>query len=181
MADMKLALDEPVERYMSRSVVYVPEASTVASAAQLMRKNGTGEAIVTVSGKPVGILTERDILYKVVATGRDPRQTKVSEVMSSPIETVQDNSKAGEALAKMSRLGIRRLAVVHDGKIVGLVIQRRIVAGSSKEEVLLPELSPNEFRCPYCDQVMGSAEALSKHIDRLHIGSGLLQGDVTKW
>ena len=71
---------------------------------------------------------------------------------------------------------------MHEGKIVGLVVQKGIVAGSLREQVPLPELlSPNEFRCPYCDQVLENAEALSKHIDRLHIGSGLLQGDSRKW
>jgi CBS domain-containing protein len=182
LTDLKLSLDEPVTKYMSKTVLYLPEASAVADAARLMRKDGIGAAIVTANEKPVGILTERDILYKVVAVGRDPRKTKVSEVMSSPIETVQSDSKAGDALAKMSRLRIRRLAVMRDGKILGLVVQRGIIAGSLGEGVLLPELlKPNEFRCPYCDQVMGSAETLSRHIDRLHIGAGLLQGDVTKW
>ncbi len=182
MTDLKLSLDEPVTKYMSRTVLYLPEESTVADAARLMRKDRIGSAIVTANDKPVGILTERDILYKIVAAGRDPRKTKVSEVMSSPIQTVQSDSKAGEALAKMSKLEIRRLAVMRDGKILGLVVQRGIIAGSLREEVLLPELlRPNEFRCPYCDQVLGSSEALSKHIDRLHIGSGLLEGDATKW
>src|SRR5713226_481206 len=88
LTDLKLSLDEPVTKYMSRNVLYLPEASAVADAARLMRKDGIGAGIVTANEKPVGILTERDILYKVVATGRDPRKTKVSEVMSSPIETV---------------------------------------------------------------------------------------------
>lgn len=182
LMDLKQALDEPVTKYMSKNVLYLPEASTVVEAAQSMQKNGIAAAIVTKNGKPVGIVTERDILYKVVAGGMDPRKAKVSEIMSSPIQTIEDGSKAGEALAKMTRLEIRRLAVMHEGKIVGLVVQKGIVAGSLREQVPLPELlSPNEFRCPYCDQVLENAEALSKHIDRLHIGSGLLQGDSRKW
>ena len=182
LMDLKQALDEPVTKYMSKNVLYLPEASTVVEAAQSMQKNGIAAAIVTKNGKPVGIVTERDILYKVVAGGMDPRKAKVSEIMSSPIQTVEYDSKAGEALAKMTRLEIRRLAVLHEGKIVGLVVQKGIVAGSLKEQVPLPELlRPNEFRCPYCDQILESAEAVSKHIDRLHIGSGLLQGDSRKW
>src|SRR5207245_9201406 len=119
-------------------------------AAQSMEKNGIGEAIVTKNEKPVGIVTERDILYKVVAGGMDPRKAKVSEIMSSPIQTIEDDSKAGEALAKMTRLEIRRLAVMHEGKIVGLVVQKGIVAGSLKERAALPELlRPIEFNCPH--------------------------------
>jgi len=182
MMEPKLSLDEPVTKYMSKNVLYLPEASTVVEAARSMQKNGIAAGIVTKNGNPVGIVTERDILYKVVGGGMDPRKAKVSEIMSSPIQTIEDDAKAGEALAKMTKLEIRRLAVLHEGKIVGLVVQKGIVAGSLKEQVPLPELlSPNEFRCPYCGQILESAEAVSKHIDRLHIGSGLLQGDLRKW
>ena len=104
MTDLKLALDEPVTKYMSKNVLYLPEASTVVEAARAMQKNGIAAAIVTKNGKPVGIVTERDILYKVVAGGKDPRKAQVSEIMSSPIQTIEDGSKAGEALAKMTRL-----------------------------------------------------------------------------
>ncbi len=180
--DLKLGLDEPVTKYMSTFVLYVPETSTVTEAARLMQKNGVAAAIVTKEGQPVGMVTERDILYKVVADGEDPASTTVSEIMSSPVQTVSDTSKTGEALAKMSKLGVRRLAVLRGGRIVGLVVQKGIISGSLREQVLLPELmSPNEFRCPYCGQVLESAEAVSKHIDRTHIGSGLLQGDLRKW
>src|SRR3989454_9197472 len=181
LMDLKQALGEPVTKYMSKNVLYLPEASTVVEAARSMQKNGIAAAIVTKNGKPVGIVTERDILYKVVAGGMDPRKAKVSEIMSSPIQTIEDDSKAGEALAKMTRLEIRRLAVMHEGKIVGLVVQKGIVAVSLKEEGPLPELvSPNEIRCPYCDQVLENAGALSNEIERLHIGAGVLEGDPRK-
>lgn len=180
--DLKLGLDEPVTKYMSKLVLYVPESTTVEDAARLMQKDGVAAAIVTKDGQPVGIVTERDILYKVVAGGKDPTTTQVSKVMSSPVQTIPDTSKTGHALAMMSRLGIRRLAVVHDGKIIGMVVQKGILSGSLKEQVLLPELmGPNEFRCPYCGEVLGDAEAVSRHIDRTHIGSGLLEGDIRKW
>jgi len=179
--DIKLGLDDPITKYMSKSVLYVSEGSTVSDVARLMQKNGVDVAVVTKEGKPVGIVTERDVLYKVVAGGRDPAKTPVSKIMTSPVETVPDTVKTGEALAKMSRLEIRRLPVVRDGKIVGLVVQKGIISGSLKESVLLPELArPNEFRCPYCDMVFETPDAVSKHIDRLHIGSGLLEGDVRK-
>ncbi|TMQ01254.1 MAG: CBS domain-containing protein [Thaumarchaeota archaeon] len=73
LMDLKQALDEPVTKYMSKNVLYLPEASTVVEAAQSMQKNGIAAAIVTKNGKPVGIVTERDILYKVVAGGMDAR------------------------------------------------------------------------------------------------------------
>jgi len=180
--DIKLALDEPVTKYMSKEVLYVSGRTTVEDAARLMQEKGVAAAIVTKNDQPLGIITERDILYKVVAAGRDPTGTAVSVIMSSPVQTITDTSKTGDALAKMSSLGIRRLAVVRDGKIIGLVVQKGILSESMKEQVLLPELMrPNEFRCPYCGEVLGDSEAVSKHIDRIHIGSGLLEGDLRKW
>src|SRR3989442_14126794 len=139
LMDLKQALDEPVTKYMSKDVLYLPEASTVVEAARSMQKNGIAAAIVTKNGKPVGIVTERDILYKVVAGGMDPRTAKVSEIMSSPIQTVEYDSKAGEAVAKMTRLEIRRLAVMRQGKIVGLVVERGIVARGLKQQGSLAE------------------------------------------
>ena len=64
--------------------------------------------------------------------------------MSSPIETIESSSKVGDAIAKMSRLGIRRLAVTKDGKLVGLLSQRSIIADVSGEQVLLPELEESQ-------------------------------------
>src|SRR2546425_10996229 len=110
MMDLNLSLDEPVTKCMSKYVLYLPEASTVAEAARSMQKNGIAAAIVTKNGKPVGIVTERDILYKAVAGGMDPRKAKVSEIMSSPIQTLEHGSKAGQAFAKITRLQVRRLA-----------------------------------------------------------------------
>ena len=82
----------------------------------------------------------------------------------------------------MSRLGVRRLVVVHGKEVVGMVTQRSIIAGSIPEQVPLPELtSPKGVRCPYCDEDFSDAEQLSRHIDLVHIGKGLLQGNLSKW
>src|SRR3989442_13786342 len=120
LMDLKQALDEPVTKYMSKDVLYLPEASTVVEAARSMQKNGIAAAIVTKNGNPVGIVTERDILYKVVAGGMDPRKAKGAELMSPPIRTIQDGSKAGEALGEMTSLGTRRPAVLAEGQRMGL-------------------------------------------------------------
>lgn len=178
--DIRKSLDLPVSSYVSKEFVTVSTAVSVAEAARAMKKAGTGEAMVIKEGKPIGIVTERDILYKVVATGKNPSETDVSSVMTSPVETIGAESKVGDAIAKMSKLGVRRLLVLKDQKVEGIITQKRIVAG--QENVELPELvSPKGIACPYCGAMLKDAEELSKHMDQLHVGEGLLEGDRRKW
>ena len=178
-----LDLESQVEKYVSKKLVTVDANESIVSAASTMRDNVIGAVIVLVGGsEPVGILTERDILYKVVASKMDPNQTKVRQVMSSPIQSIESSAKVGDAIAKMSQLGIRRLAVTKDGKLIGILSQRSIVADVGGEHVLLPELEhPEKMRCPYCDEEVKDSKELSRHIDMIHIGKGLLQGNMRKW
>lgn len=179
---LKESLSEPVSAYTVSSFAQVSADDPVTNAAKEMQEAGATEAMILSEGKPVGIITERDILYKVVASGSDPASVKVRDVMSSPVETVEEASTVGDALAKMSKLGVRRLAVTRDGRLLGMVTQRAVVSGDLKKKVPLPELaSPRGISCPYCDVSLKSAEELSKHIDQVHLGLGLLEGDRTKW
>jgi CBS domain-containing protein len=179
---LRESLDRPVSDYMSERFAQVGGQDTVAVAARAMQKSGSTEAIVVKDGTPIGIVTERDILYKVVASGSDPSKVAVRDVMSSPVQTVEATSKVMEAISQMSKLGLRRLGVTQNGKLVGLVTQRAMVTGSLHQSVPLPELAvPGQLSCPYCDATMKSKEELSKHIDQVHLGLGLLEGDTSKW
>lgn len=177
------SLNHPVKDYMSTVFARVDIADSVSEAARTMQGADTTEAVVVRGSVPQGIVTERDILYKVVAAGSNPAMVKVREIMSSPVQTVDEASKVGEAIAKMSKLGIRRLGVTRNGEIVGIITQKAMVTGKAEQSVLLPELAqPDQFACPYCNAVLKSREELSKHIDRVHMGGlGLLQGDLSKW
>ncbi len=179
---LRESLERPVSQFMSQSFARVGAGESIYHAAQVMRENGTTEAVVVEGEVPVGIITERDILYKVVAAGLYPQHVKVKDVMSAPLETIDATSRAADAIAKMSKLGIRRLGVLKEGKIVGMVTQKAVVNGT-EDMITLPELaSPNSFACPYCGAESRSKEELSKHIDKVHTGGpGLLQGDFSKW
>jgi signal-transduction protein with cAMP-binding, CBS, and nucleotidyltransferase domain len=179
---LRESLESPVSSYMSSSFVKVATEDSIYQAAGAMAKMGAGEAVVVKGGAPVGIITERDILNKVVAAGLSPQQAKVKDVMSTPLETIEESAKVGDAISKMTRLGVRRLVVSRKGEIVGMVTQKAIVSGPRGEHVVLPELSsPKGYSCPYCDSAMKTKEELSKHIDQVHLGLGLLEGDNTKW
>ena len=168
---------------MSSSFSQVSAFDSVADAARTMQKGDTTEAIVVSGSVPQGIVTERDILYKVVAAGSNPVSVKVRDIMSSPVRTVDETSSVGEAIAMMSKLGVRRLGVTKNGKLVGIITQKAMITGKADQSIPLPELArPDEFTCPYCNAVMKSREELSKHIDRVHTGGpGLLQGNNSKW
>jgi CBS domain-containing protein len=180
--DLLKSLERPVSEYMYTDFVAVPFDTTVEEAAGIMMKAASTEAVVTKGENPVGILTERDILYKVVAAGKAPSGVKVQDVMTSPLQTIEETAKAGDAIAKMSTLGIRRLCVTKSGRVVGLVTQKSMVSGKLETQVVLPELTaPEQISCPYCGEVLENRKALSKHIDDRHIGRGLLQGNVGRW
>jgi hypothetical protein len=106
----------------------------------------------------------------------------VRDVISAPVATVDSAAKVADAIAKMSKLGVRRLGVTRKGKLVGLVTQKAMVSGGLEQHVALPELaSPNLLACPYCGEIVGDRDELSRHIDRVHLGLGLLEGDLSKW
>jgi signal-transduction protein with cAMP-binding, CBS, and nucleotidyltransferase domain len=164
-------MDNPVSRYVPTSFLRISFDESVSNAARKMQMKGSTEAVVVRDGVPVGILTERDILYEVVAAGLDPRSTKVVDVMSSPLETIDETSKVREAIAKMKELEIRRLGITRNGKLIGIVTQKSILSGSIDEHLPLPELAmPGVLSCPYCAEVVGDKKELSSHIDKVHLG-----------
>jgi CBS domain-containing protein len=179
--DLRESLDEPVSHYMTKGYVQVGEDEPVHEAAAAMQKVGATEAIVMKGKAPVGIITERDILYKVVARGLAPQQVKSKDVMSSPLQTIDESAKVAAAISKMSSLGLRRLVVTRGGEPVGMVTQKAVVS-SQGQGVPLPELAkPGGVSCPYCGAAMKTQADLSKHIDQVHLGLGLLEGDRSKW
>lgn len=180
--DLRTSLDEPVSEYTTAEFVRVSPEDTISKAAKLMEGGGATEAIAATDGPPIGIVTERDILYKVVAAGLDPNSVRVRQVMSVPVQTVEEDARVGEAIAKMTKLGVRRLGVTRKGMMVGMVTQKNLVSGGVHRHVALPELvQPGVLSCPYCDATMIDRKELSKHIDQVHLGLGLLEGNLTKW
>ena len=100
---------------------------TVKEAAALMLREGVGSLIILEEGEPVGILTERDILYKVVAGGKVPSRTNVDKVMSSPVITISPDSSIDIAAKRMSDLHLRRLPVVESDKLIGMLTEKDIL------------------------------------------------------
>lgn len=106
----------------------VTPEDTVFHAAQAMIADGVGAATVVDAGAVAGVITERDILKKVVAAGRDPNVTRVRDVMTSPVFTVSENTTVAAAAALMRKHHFRHLAVVDEHeKLVGMVALRYLL------------------------------------------------------
>jgi CBS domain-containing protein len=105
-------------------VTVLPDA-TVMKAAQLMKEKKIGNCIV-VDKTPIGIITESDILKKVVALDLNASQVTVKDIMTSPIIIADPNISLEEAIKMMGKCNIRRLPVVENGRLIGILTQRDV-------------------------------------------------------
>jgi len=130
-----------VEDVMVKEVITIDETSTVKKAANTMNKYEIGCLIVTRNRKAVGILTERDLLKRVVSQGKSAARTKVSTVMSRPIIVVEPDMDLEEAARLMFKLKVKKLPVVDRGRLVGLVTLTDIARFQPQMIRLLKKLS----------------------------------------
>jgi len=106
---------------MVHNVVSVKKTVTIDKAVKLMNDHGIGSLVVVDQGKPVGIVTERDMLTRVLLASKNPKKTKVSEVMSQPLIIGTTKMKLEEVVKLMIEHKIKKLPVTKDGNLVGLI------------------------------------------------------------
>ncbi len=116
-----LAEELRVKDIMSSPVIDADVEETVEEVAKKMERYGIGSVVVTEKGFPVGIITKRDLVYKVVAKNLKPNEVKAKDVMSSPIHVANPDDLIDNALREMNRLKIDHLAVVHKDRLVGII------------------------------------------------------------
>ena len=120
-------LNEPVEKFARRALFYVDAKSTVSDAVRVMKENQAISVLIKKDDKVVGILTYKDIIFKVIGDGLNPAEVKVASVMSSPVLSVKVGDRIGNALDIMSKHGIRRLLVVDEhGAPYGLLVEKQV-------------------------------------------------------
>jgi CBS domain-containing protein len=141
-----------VSDVMTPGVQSVRMSDTAAEAARLMRDNDIGSLpVLGDNGAPVGVITDRDLAVRLVAEGKDANATRVEEVCSDELVTVGAEDSLDEALQRMAEHKVRRLPVVDDGRLVGMLAQADIAleesakkAGELLEQVSEPSSTARE-------------------------------------
>lgn len=118
-------LNEPIRNVMERSKLLIaPPDTTVGAAARLMAKKKVSAIMVVEDDRLVGIFTERDAVFRVIARKRDPHSTRLADVMTTAPRTVAPEESFGYALLLMHERGFRHVPVVENGAPVGIVSAR---------------------------------------------------------
>ncbi len=168
MSDIGLRTKMVVKDIMSSPVITLHEDATSNKVAHHMDENDLGCVIITNKmGKPVGIITERDLVQRVLAKNLMPDAINAKEIMTSPLVTIEPEETISEAARRMSRLDIRRLGVVYKGNLVGVVSSRDIlgvmpelieiiqektrIEGAEQEEETEVEEKPISGYCDRCE------------------------------
>ena len=112
---------------MTRDVATVPKSVSVAEAARIMDSRRISCVVVMEQDEPAGVLTEKDMIQRVVTAERNPCETRVADVMSSPVTTIPQDYSVLEVCRKMDALHVHRLIVMEGGKLCGIVTQTDIM------------------------------------------------------
>jgi CBS domain-containing protein len=134
MSEIGLRPKMLVKDVMSSPAITIEENAPANRVANLMEKHDLGCVIVTSNdGKPIGIITERDLVLRVLAKNAKPDTLEAKEVMTSPLITIEPDATITETARRMSRLNIRRLGVVYRGQLVGIISSKDVLG-------VMPEL-----------------------------------------
>lgn len=133
----------PVSTVMRRSLFTVEKDDTVLKALEIMKDNSVGSVLVTDQGKPIGMVTERDVTFKVSSKDLLPSKVRVGEIASTPLISIGVGANIHEAVEVMAKNQLRRLVVEENGVPVGLVAQRFIM------DALIAENAMRSFKIAY--------------------------------
>jgi CBS domain-containing protein len=168
MSEIGLRTKMMVKDAMSSPVVTLDEEAPSNKIANLMDQNNLGCVIIlNKAGKPIGIITERDLVLRVLTKNLKPDTVKAKDIMTSPLVTIEPDATISDAARRMSRLDIRRLGVLYKGNLVGLISSKdilgvmpelieiiqektRIESASSSEETEGAEETPLSGYCDRC-------------------------------
>ena len=120
---------------MTPSPQTVQAGSPATEAAKLMKEAHAGMIPVVEEGRLLGAVTDRDIVLRVVAEGKDPMSTTAGDIASTDLITVEPDQGLDEAMTLMARHQIRRLPVVEDGRLIGVVAQADVARAGDERQV----------------------------------------------
>lgn len=164
----------PVREVMSTKVVSCKGGETIQNVAHRMTERGISSAIVMSGDEPVGILTERDIVQKVVAKDLPVDRVKAEEIMTSPLEMLDPDVEVNEAARRMRERSVKRFPISQDGKLIGIVTQTDLLAIAPELSEILSDLAKfrpaaesEEWTAGICDVCASFVESLEEQDGQL--------------
>lgn len=129
--------DLPIKSVMERKKFLAASPDkTVSEAARLMANKNTGAVLVVQDDALVGIFTERDLVFRVIAKGLDPKTTVLHEVMTTSVKTLDSDQSYGHALVIMQEHGFRHVPVMEHGHAIGIISSRNAMDPDLDEFVI---------------------------------------------
>lgn len=151
-----------VKDVMSSPVVTVREDENVTKVAKTMARKGVGSVVVVDrKRKPLGMITEKDVVHRVAAKGLHPNKIKAAKIMSKPLRTVDPTLDVREAARRMKQAKVKRFAVMEAGRLVGVVtgtdivdITPALIDVMEEKSKIRPLVEPRETSAlaGYCDE-----------------------------
>ena len=123
-----------IKDLMTTNPTTCPRSATVVEVARVMKQEDVGSVPVVEGEQLVGVVTDRDIVIRVVAEGGDAESTTVGEIISSDVVTVDPDTSIDEALDLMSENQVRRLPVVEDSRLIGIVAVADVARAADEEK-----------------------------------------------
>ena len=160
-----------VKDVMSSPVITVNENEPTNNIADTMAKGRLGAVIITdKEGKPIGIITERDLVVRVVAKNKKPEEIKAREIMTTPLITIEPEATVSDAARKMNRLNVRRLGVFYKDNLTGIVSNKDLLGVMPELIEIIQERTrientsiaegPEDPQSGYCDNCEAYSENL---------------------
>ena len=201
-SDVGALLGMTIDKIMETDAVIMDGNKTVMDAINNMQEKNAKVVLISHQGEAIGIVSKSDILFKVAAKNLPLNKVKLREIMSSPVYSLPPHSTLQEALNYMDKYDIKQIIVSTGSTILGIMKRASIYENVQKASMSTVEsltegapmciINPNAVKyvkdlstakavCPYCESPFDDKNALSKHIDRLHGGAGLLEGDTRQY
>lgn len=121
---------------MDKDVLLLDSTSTISLASRIMKRREEDSLVVIKSGKPIGIVTDQDIIDNLATKGVSPVGSSIEMIMSSPLITIEPHAKLKEALTKMRDSKVRKLVVIEDGMVKGMITQG-VIANAIRNAVIV--------------------------------------------
>ena len=194
-------LSSPVGFVLNTDIIIVESDKSAEEASKLMKDRNARCVLASHKGEVVGIVSKTDILFKVLSQERNPSKVKLREIMTSPVLAIDPKTTVKEARSIMDEHLVRQVMVHAYSAVLGMVTREGIyqkletISISSEDTALqgtpvclidtksiayMKDPNLANLKCPYCESPFDTKEGLSKHIDRLHGGAGVLEGDVRR-